>query len=162
MRLILSVMAYVLLILAAPAYDGYQMAGWLDYPYLGSNADRHPIELGEGRQGIINISKNLSQISMPPFRRSQGDFSWSGEDDLAQYHIPAIVDFLSPSYRPPGMNYSGYVPALGEFVARNWTAPKPDYSQYVLAIGAFLEEDWESPAPNPSDYPDWITDFLVD
>ncbi|MBN1323898.1 MAG: hypothetical protein JW986_07890 [Methanotrichaceae archaeon] len=162
MRLILSIMASALLILTSSGYDGYQTAGWLDYPYLGSNADRYPLELGEGRQETINISQNLSGISLPPFRRLQGNFSWGMGDDLSEYHIPALVDFLSPGYRPPGMNYSGHVPALGEFVARNWTAPKPDYSQYVPAIGAFLDDEWESPAPNPTDYPDWINEFLVD
>jgi hypothetical protein len=140
MRLIISVMASTLLILAATGYDGYQTSGWLDYPYLGSIADRYPLELGEGRQETINITKNLSEISMPPFIRSQGDFRWSERDELALYHIPAIVDFLSPGYKPPGMNYSGYVPA----------------------IGAFLEEDWEPPATNATDYPDWITEFLED
>lgn len=79
--------------------------------------------------------------------------------DAGLYHVPSIVDFLSPDYRPEGMNYTYHVPALGEFI-QDGSQSKDYHLYHVPAIASFLEEGWSPPAPEYDSYPAWIQAYL--
>jgi hypothetical protein len=80
--------------------------------------------------------------------------------DIGLYHVPSIVEFLSPDYRSEGINYTQHIPALGEFASPDWSPPNDSQLYHVPAITSFLKEDWQPSAPEYDSYPPWINWYL--
>jgi len=61
---------------------------------------------------------------------------------IEEYHVPSIVEFLNPNWRPEEVSWGYYVPALAKFANASWKPPKANYSLHVPAIGEFLSDEW--------------------
>jgi len=64
---------------------------------------------------------------------------------IEEYHVPSIVEFLNPNWRPEEVSWGYYVPALAKFANASWKPPKANYSLHVPAIGEFLSDEWQPP-----------------
>jgi len=134
--------------------------------YLGRMGQVETIELG-GSIAYPNGSSSWSPIwphehnVSPPIPGPLPRF-FPAQDplDISEYHVPSIVEFLSPDYRSRGIDYSYYVPALGNFANSSWTSPKNNYIYHVPAIASFLENDWQPSGPEFDQYPLWIYLYL--
>jgi hypothetical protein len=131
--------------------------------YLGRAFYRQPVLIGHNRPTLGDF-QGARWYPMWPYNGSlmNGARFIPSNDPLnmTEYHVPSIVEFLSPNWAPERSNYSNYVPALGEFANASWRPPQADYSLHVPAIGEFLSEEWQSPRPNPADYPAWMMEYL--
>lgn len=133
--------------------------------YLGWHEDPKMVELG----GWRIYQKDDAGISWYPLWPYESGF-WGqsaprfipAEDPLniGEYHVPSIVEFLSPDFRPEGIDYSYYVPALGRFASYSWTPTENNYIYHVPAIASFLDDDWRPAGPEYDSYPSWIYWYL--
>jgi hypothetical protein len=169
-------------------YLGLGYSGRLDYPdyynYTPAFAEFMARDYQPGSSSPVYLGRSIAKEpikiggSSPSFAELEGAYwypiwpynnSWtpvarvipvSDPLSIEEYHVPSIVEFLSPDWSPQRGNYSAYVPAIGRFANASWTPPETNYSLHVPAIGAFLSEEWQSQEPIPNHYPQWIIWYL--
>ena len=172
MLLFLMQMAVLLTIPATVSYPSQDLGS---DQLLQPSVARAPIYLGRSDlPQVVMLGRNASsspwnQMPWYPLWPRDSDFRLPSAArftpvrdpvDIGLYHVPSIVEFLSPDYKPEGINYTHYIPALGEFASPGWIPPKDSRLYHVPAITSFLEEDWQPPVPEYNSYPPWIHWYL--
>jgi hypothetical protein len=170
--LFLTLMAVLLTIAATVSYPSQDL---ISDQLLQPSVAQAPVYLGRADlPQVVMLGRNASfspRNPMPWYPLWPGDSDFllpsaarftpvRDPVDIGLYHVPSIVEFLSPDYRPEGINYTNYVPALGEFASPGWVPPKDSRLYHVPAITSFLEEDWQPNAPDYNGSPPWIHSFL--
>jgi hypothetical protein len=131
--------------------------------YLGKRSYQEPVQLGRPASSFAEL-QGARWYPLWPYHSNLRDrirFIPAREPlRIEEYHVPSIVEFLNPDWRPEGFSWGYYVPALTEFANASWKPPQANYSLHVPAIGEFLSDEWRPPQPNPADYPIWMTEYL--
>lgn len=131
--------------------------------YLGRSISGEPIAIGGSSPSFAEL-QGAYWYPIWPYNNSRTPLARvipaSNPLAVEEYHVPSIVEFLSPDWRPQRGNYSAYIPEVGRFANASWTPPETNYSIHVPAIGAFLSEDWQPQGPVPNNYPQWMIWYL--
>jgi hypothetical protein len=124
--------------------------------YLGGSDLKQPVVLGR------SASFSWNQTPWYPLWPRDSDFLLQSAAqftpsmnplDIGLYHVPSIVEFLSPDYRSEGINYTQHIPALEEFASPGWSPPNDSQLYHVPALTSFLKDDWQPSAPEYDGYP---------
>ena len=165
MRHLRFFLAGVLALLLAFSVTGSDPTGRAPV-YLGMNHSPQIILLGESPHMFSRQPEQpgpllMSNASVFRFTPYPGDYLALDTLNVSEYHVPAIVEFLTEDNLPTSINYSYHTPVLENFTKPDWS-PTVDIQYYhVPAITNFLNSDWQPSAPEFIDYPTWIYQFLV-